>query len=330
MRKWSVITIMKKTFLISIDAEGDNFWEWLPGNPITTQNAAFVSRFQELCDRYSFKPTYLTNYEMACDAQFVELIKSAADKNRCEVGMHLHAWNTPPIYDLEIRSDIRPGECAYLIEYPTEVMEGKIKFMTEFLEETFGSRPLVHRAGRWATDRRYFQLLERYGYLADCSVTPGMDMRRAKGFTAGSAGSNYEYSPMMPGMIDGTELLEIPMTVRPNHRLKKTNSRNPMRLLRNCYRAVKGHGTIWVRPNGNNLDEMKYLAQKVAKEKSDYLMFMLHTSEMMPNGSPIFRTEEDIEKLYADLEAFFSYVNKFYVGDTIGNYARKMIERNQK
>ena len=315
---------MKKTFLISIDAEGDNFWEWLPGDPITTRNAAYVARFQALCDRYGFKPTYLTNYEMACDSRFVELIKPALQEGRCEIGMHLHAWNTPPIHELPIRESIRPGECAYLIEYPTDIMEEKIRFMTDFLEQTFGTKPVVHRAGRWATDERYLKLLDKYGYLADCSVAPGMDMRKAKGFTEGSAGTNYVGFSQLPYVIRDTNLLEIPMTVRENHCVKRAGGMNPKRLLRNVCRAAKGRGKIWLRPDGQNLTEMKYLSRITARSKSDYLMFMLHTSEMMPGGSPVFKTEADIEKMYADLEQLFVYVSRYYVGDTIGGYAAKL------
>lgn len=320
----------KKTFLISIDAEGDNFWEWLPGDPITTRNAEYVARFQLLCDKYGFRPTYLTNYEMACDRRFVELVAPAILDGRCEIGMHLHAWNTPPLYDLPIREDIRPGECAYLIEYPTKIMEEKIRFMTEFLEKTFGTRPVVHRAGRWATDERYLQLLSKYGYLADCSVAPGMNMQRSKGFTVGSAGTNYEGFPQLPYIIRGTSLLEIPMTVRTNHYIKKTNSLNPRRFLRNLVRAIKGRGMIWLRPDGDNLNEMKYLARTVARSKSDYLMLMLHTSEMMPGGSPVFKTEEGIEKMYADLDCLFAYISNYYIGDTIGGYASKVLSLNSK
>ena len=58
-----------------------------------------------------------------------------------------------------------------------------------------------------------------------------------------------------------------------------------------------------------------------SKEKTDYMMFMLHTSEMMPGGSPAFRSEASIEKLYDDLEVFFKYVSSFCVGKTIGEYA---------
>lgn len=315
---------MKKAFLISIDAEGDNFWEWLPGDPITTKNAAYVARFQALCDKYGFKPTYLINYEIACDSRFVELVRKASQEGRCEVGMHLHAWNTPPIHELEIRGDIKPGECAYLIEYPTEIMDEKIHFMTDFLEQTFGTRPKVHRAGRWATDDRYLALLDKYGYTVDCSVTPGMDMRGAKGFTVGSRGSDYTAHPQEPYFVESTRLLEIPMTVRENHRFNSPKSRNPLRWLRNLRRAVQGRGPVWLRPDGHNLEELKYLTGKIARSKSDYLMFMLHTSEMMPGGSPVFRTEADIEKLYADLDELFACISQNFEGKTISEYAEGM------
>ena len=54
----------KPAFIITLDTEGDNLWE--SGPVITTQNTRFLPRFQALCEKYSFKPVWLTNYEMAC------------------------------------------------------------------------------------------------------------------------------------------------------------------------------------------------------------------------------------------------------------------------
>ena len=89
-----------KKFLISIDTEGDNLWAWKTGDKITTENARFLPRFQELCEKYGFKPTYLTNHEMANDPFFVRYFKQRNLSGKCEIGMHLHAWNSPPNYDL--------------------------------------------------------------------------------------------------------------------------------------------------------------------------------------------------------------------------------------
>lgn len=49
-----------KTFLITVDTEGDNLWQWKPGEKITTENSLFIPRFQELCEKYGLIPTYLT------------------------------------------------------------------------------------------------------------------------------------------------------------------------------------------------------------------------------------------------------------------------------
>ena len=314
-----------KKFLISIDTEGDNQWNYIPGKPIETRNVKAVYRFQELCNKYGFKPTYLTNYEMACNEEFVRYIRKEQEEGHCEVGMHLHGWNTPPEYTLEhMRSDIAPGDCSFLIEYPEDIMEKKISYMTDLLTEKFGRRPISHRAGRWATNDTYFEILDRYGYLVDCSVTPGMDMTSSVGFTEGSHGTDYRNYPKDSYRIPNLSLIEIPMTVRQNHKIKKDGRNGLKHYLYKCYKAYKGRGPIWLRPAGSNLDELLYLARKIKHEKTDYLMFMLHTSEMMAGCSPTFPTEESIERLFSDMEELFRYVSTFCVGATIGDYAREI------
>ena len=44
-------------FIITIDTEGDNQWDH--GRELTVENIRFVPRFQELCNKYHVKPTYL-------------------------------------------------------------------------------------------------------------------------------------------------------------------------------------------------------------------------------------------------------------------------------
>ena len=60
------------------------------------RNADALPRFQGLCDRYGLKPTYLANWEMVKSGSFVELGKDVLASGRAEIGMHLHAWNSPP------------------------------------------------------------------------------------------------------------------------------------------------------------------------------------------------------------------------------------------
>ncbi len=144
-----------KIFLITIDTEADNQWD--SNHECSTENAKYLPRFQELAEKYNFKPTWLTTYEMANDNFFVKYFKERQEKNLCEIGMHLHAWNNPPTYKL----DSKTKERAYLIEYPKEIMSKKIEELDLLLNSRFGIKPISHRAGRWAMNADYFELLEK-------------------------------------------------------------------------------------------------------------------------------------------------------------------------
>ena len=65
------------------------------------------------------------------------------------------------------------------------------------------------------------------------------------------------------------------------------------------------------------------MVRKAIEEKRDYLEFMLHSSELMPGGSPRFPTERDIEKLYNDLEVLFEETAKIFAGATMQEYYTK-------
>ena len=318
-----------KKLLITIDTEGDDLWKWRLGDEITTENAKYLPRFQELCENYGFIPTYLTNHEMASDDFFAQYFRPKNLEGKCEIGMHLHAWNSPPLFDLPVRTDVDPG-APFLIEYPDEIMEQKITFMTELLEKRFEMKIRVHRAGRWATDERYFRLLEKYGYKVDCSVTPGVDWSGAAGQSPDSKCNDYTNAPKQPYKIDGTNILEIPVTVRENHRLKLGKSAGIRKTVRKYLEARKGHGPVWLRPRGNSdsLDDMLYLSELILKEKTtDFIMFMIHSSELMPGGSPSFPDEDSTDCLYADLKVLFERLSRDFSGSSLYDYYE---QREQK
>lgn len=312
----------KKKFLISIDTEGDNLWSWIPGKEITTENTKQLPEFQSLCDNFGFKPTYLTNFEMVEDHHFVDMFSKIQQDNRCEIGMHMHAWNSPPVeYELPVRTDGKTGQ-AYLIEYPEDVMEEKISFMTELIHERFGIRPITHRAGRWAMNETYFGLLDKYGYLADCSVTPGVDWTGHAGCSPDSGGSNYLNAEKRPYIVPDTGVMEIPMTIRKDHRFYKPERFRPRSIGGSIYRAIKGTDIIWMRPNGWNIDDMIWLSDYIRHSNTDYLMFMIHSSELAYGCNPRFKNKDQIDHLYSDLNRLFSHISNYYEGMTIGKYAR--------
>jgi hypothetical protein len=61
-------------------------------------------------------------------------------------------------------------------------------------------------------------------------------------------------------------------------------------------------------------------------QRRSYVEFMLHSSELMPGGSPTFASERDIERLYEDMEAVFAAASDFE-GLTLTRFADRYAAR---
>ena len=318
----------KPGFLITIDTEGDNLWECT--GPVETRNAAFLPRFQDLCDKFSFKPVYLTDFEMAEDPVFQEFGCDVIARGVGEIGMHLHAWNSPPDYSL---SAMQNGGNAYLTEYPPDVMREKIKFMTGLLEDKFDIEIKSHRAGRWGFDETYARILSEMNYLVDCSVTPNVTWAKDPGCTVeggpdfrGFSSDAYFLNLDDISRSGSSSLLEVPVTIAVNKN---------GRLIRMVRRTAGMHGLLriacnaffpevtWLRPNGRNLRSMLEIVENSVRQGRDFLMFMIHSSEFMPGGSPYFRTERRVARLYEQVQALFESISSHYSGMTLAEYYKE-------
>jgi hypothetical protein len=314
--------VAARALLITIDTEGDAIWS--RPRQIATRNARFLPRFQALCERFGFKPTYLTNYEMAESAEFQEFGRDVLQRGTGEIGMHLHAWNSPPLHDLT-GDDFHHQ--PFLVEYPHEIMARKVAHMTALLEDRFGTRMRSHRAGRWVTDARYMTLLLQHGYEVDCSVTPSVSWRQTLGDPRAAGGTDYRSYPAEAYFIDpaaphrpgSSSLLELPVTVDVAYPVLDALAKSPLRLIAPFARLAARRR--WLRPNGDNLRQLLGLVTRHAQLGTPYIEFILHSSELMPGGSPIFPTAESIERLYADLQALFAAIAPHFQGATLSEYA---------
>jgi hypothetical protein len=309
----------KPAFLITIDTEGDNLWA--APRTITTKNAESLPRFQQLCEKYALIPTYLTDYVMACCPVFREFARDALRRNTAEVGMHLHAWQSPPFDPL---TDDDHAYGPYLIDYPEPVMRKKVRYITQLLEDTFERRMISHRAGRWALDGRYARILVECGYQVDCSVTPAVSWKSQSGAPTGSGGADYTSAPAVPYLVDlndvcrpgDSPLLEVPMTIMRTspvavERLRRSFAPRsvPARVLNRLFPPI-----TWLRPNGTNLRPMLRILDLAIAEGSPYVEFMLHSSEFMAGGSPTFRDERSIEVLFDHMERLFAAARNRFRG----------------
>ena len=155
----------------------------------------------------------------------------------------------------------------------------KHKYLKELIIERFGVAPTTYRAGRWATNDDLFDVLEELGFLVDCSVTPGIN-HKAVGSTV-KAGNNYREAYNHPYRLKES-LWEIPMTTD----IKRCFHGNS--LYKKAVNLIRGQER-WLRPAIHTFEEMISLTHDVVNNGTDYLMFMIHSSELMPGGIVILR-----------------------------------------
>jgi hypothetical protein len=325
---------MSAYFLITIDTEGDNNWE-RPRN-VTTRNSAYLLRFQTLCEKYGFKSTYVTTYEMIHCPVYREFASDFLARKTGEIGMHLHAWNTPPDYSLTDNDNYYQ---PYLIEYPENIMREKIYFLTELLEETFSTKMLSHRAGRWSFNSTYARLLIEKGYKVDCSVTPHISWQNDMGDPKASGGSDFSTYQENAYFIDledishsgDSTLLEVPCSIMRQHPglysfLPTFLEHQPI-IKKVINRLAPLH---WLRPSGRNLQSMLWIVKQSVLEKRSFIQFMIHSSELMPGGSPNFKSEDEVNHLYHDIEVVFDMASKHFIGVTLSQFHDIFIDKLQK
>jgi len=311
---------MSPAFIITVDTEGDNVWA--RARTTTTRNAAWLPGFQELAQRYGFRPTWLVNWEMAHDAACVEFLRDVLARNAGEVGLHLHAWDTPPL------EPITPDDNQhhpFVGEYLERLQFAKLERLTGVLEDTFQQPMRSHRAGRWALNGSTVRWLSEHNFVTDCSVCPGVNWRSTKGDPKGAGGPDFRSAPHVPYYLDehdvtkaasqlsANAILEVPMTIA-------TLRSNITGLVVEAF-SKRHH---WLRPNGYNGVAMRQRIDEAVEKKLAHLMFMIHSSELMPGSSPTFPTEMSVGKMKDDLESLFAHAQaQGCTGQTVAEFAHE-------
>ncbi len=305
--------------VITIDTEADD--QWSPGVRLSTDNLAFLPRFQALCERFGFPPTYLCTYEVVRSVAFDRVLAPAQEAGRAEVGAHLHPWSNPPFAGMSLdRADapVRP----YPSELPIELFEAKLASLTESIAQRTGRPPTSYRAGRWGFEASHAAVLERMGYAVDCSVTPLVSWADHPGVTRG--GPDFTAASPMPYMLDDRDacrpgdsrVLEVPVTIlrtdwlaRRSVRARGRRAWERSRVLRVAGRKLLGlHGPQWFRPRPHTAAADLIRVYETARRRGLPLVeMMFHSSELMPGGSPFWPDDAAVEHLYAQLEGVFAH-----------------------
>ena len=322
-------------FILTIDTEGDNQWDH--GRELTVENIKYVPRFQDLCNKFLIKPTYLVTSEVCEDPFAREIFTDYIITGKAEIGAHLHSWTTPPFLD---KDGYRHNDAnhAFANELSVELLTKKIENLTHLIEISFGKRPLSFRSGRYGYNESVGRILSENSYLVDSSVTPFIDWSTNPGLPGGTGGPDFIDKTPFPYKytFGDSSLLEIPITILPtrfplnkNEKLaryyfRKVDNNILMRVFR---KLLYSNQPLWLRPHpGMNNNLFNEILNEAIRIELPYLVMMFHSSELMP-GCSIYRKDEgSIEKLYDQLEDLFVLLNdKKITSVTLSEAAKNLI-----
>jgi hypothetical protein len=324
-------------FIITIDTEGDNQWDH--GRMLTVENIRYVPRFQELCERYLIRPTYLVTSEICEDSYARKIFTEYISTGKAEIGAHLHSWTTPPFLDSDGYRE-NDSNHAFATELPSYLLAEKVKNLTDQIVNSFGERPLSFRSGRYGFDRNLAEILTENAYLVDSSVTPFVSWEEHPGIPGGKGGPDFIDNPPFPTIYNFNigSLVEIPITILPT---KFPLNKNIL-LARNYFKtvneslALRGFRKMffknqpyWLRPTPDmDIGMFNELLNETINKGFPFIVMMFHSSELMPGCSRYRPDVESVEKLYELLEAFFvklrdKEIGSFTLTEAAQDYSHK-------
>lgn len=306
-------------FIITIDTEADD--QWTPGNHLNTHNLTFLPRFQALCERFGFPPTYLCTYEVIKSCHFKNTLSRFHHAGAAEIGAHLHPWSNPP-FDTERTHRDKTAPRPYPSELPIDRFARKMHRLTDAIGQHSGASPRTYRAGRWGFSAEHVPVLEQLGYLADCSVTPMTTWHQHPGVS--DPGPDFRGAPITPYFLSDTDLtrpgqsrlLEVPVTILSTQRMARYRWLSPTirtieqhpQLARVARKLRIARGPQWFRPwPYMTAGDLIRVYDEAQRRNLPLVEMMFHSSELMPAGSPFHSDEASIDRLYQKLEAVFAH-----------------------
>src|SRR4051794_6577923 len=100
---------MKRHLLFSIDTEPDDpRWRGLVDSRWDHENLQGLPRLAEILMPLGIRPSFLVTHSVATHPSLEKNLEQFLSKGICEIGMHLHPGDTPPIgeWDAEARDNI--------------------------------------------------------------------------------------------------------------------------------------------------------------------------------------------------------------------------------
>ena len=293
---------------ITIDVEEDN-WSDYKSEPVLS-NIGKLTELQSLFDKYDVKPTYLISYPVATDKNSISILRKILDRDRCEIGAHLHPWNTPPF------EEEKTVKNTMLFNLGKELQYRKLESLHQKIVENFKMEPITFRSGRWGFDQTVAENIHRLGYKVDTSVSPIFELGKLSraGFLeplpdAAITAIGNSGSP-------DSSILEVPATIgflqdnydRCNARMNAISG-SALRHFRliGVLDRLNILNKVWLSPESDDAGNMIRLAESVKRNKYPILNMFFHSPSLQHGLTHFTKTKEEEKELTRRIEKFLEY-----------------------
>jgi hypothetical protein len=291
--------------VVVVDTEEEFDWNADFDSRATTVEAMrHIGRAQEVFQQAGVCPTYVVDYPVAAQRTGYELLKGYVDAGNAVVGAHLHPWVNPPRSEPVSRANSFAGNLS------CELEAAKLTNLSDKLEESFGYRPQIYKAGRYGLGPNTAETLESQGFLVDLSACPAFDFRSEKGpdFTG------FSCRPFWFGRQG--DLLGIPTTNGFVGLARGLGS--PLQALASQPSFEKLHipgilsrlglfARLRLSPEGFSLPEMRQLTEALLRDGVRTFTLSFHSPSVEPGFTPYVRDSIQLDTFLGILRDYLDY-----------------------
>lgn len=286
--------------IVTVDTEEEFDWNADVINRHAVCDPADIDRFQNVADHAGARPIYFLTYPVVKDARAAQYFRALAARGAAEIGVHLHAWVTPPINERD--DDAYAWQC----NLPQNAQTLKMRALVDAYAATFGRPAIAHRAGRYGVDASSYSAVAAAGVVLDFSPSPGFDYS-ADGGPDFSTMSNAPFSVETPEgrvyvtPVCGGRALKGGNLFAPAPRRQGGFATAQRRL------ADKLLAPMRLTCEGARLEDLKALTRRLIADQTPVLTFSLHSTTLTPGANPYSRNLRDIHNALEVTAAYFAW-----------------------
>lgn len=291
--------------VVVVDTEEEFDWQAPFGrNSHSVDALKELSAAQALFEEFGIVPVYAVDYPVAARPAEAAALAGWVASGRALLGAQLHGWVTPPFDEALTRPN------SYQGNLPADLERAKLAALTDRVSETFGRRPLIHRAGRYGIGAATPSLVAALGYEIDLSICARFDGR----VDGGPDHTGYSAEPFW--FADQPGLLELPSTAaycgllaplgNPLHGFVAAPFPEQARI-KAAFSRLRLLERIRLSPEGYTLAELKRLTGRLLADGLRVFSFSFHSPSLRPGCTPYVRDRVELEAFLGRCRRYFEF-----------------------